>query len=69
MDSIPTTIEEFAEACRDLDDDDIYELFEFKISPELRDQFYKIDPDSPEPVRAAMVSIGKKYGVPSLINY
>lgn len=65
------TVQEFAEACRPLNGYQIYMLFESGISKDLRDRIYYVyeDLESPEPTRSAMIQIGEKYGVQSLIDF
>jgi len=65
------TIEQFVEACKSLNSQQVYELFEFEISEELRDKIYAIadDKDAFEPVRLAMYKLGKQYNVRSLLDY
>ena len=65
------TIAQFAEACKSLDNQGIYELFEDEISQELRDKIYLTfeDLETPEPMRAAIIQIGELYGVQSLLDY
>jgi hypothetical protein len=66
----PTTIREFAAACKDLDRDGIYELFENGIAQGMRDTLYRLAPkDEPEPVRYALTLIGETFDVQSLIDY
>lgn len=70
LDVILNTIEEFAKASDNASFDEIYDLFEYNVSPELRDTIYGLaDPESNEPVRNAMRQIGKRYGIKSLIEY
>ena len=60
----------FALACSKLSSDQIYQMFEDKIEKHLRNEILNLaDQDSPEPVRCALITIGKFYEVPSLINY
>jgi hypothetical protein len=64
------TVEQFAEKCRGKSREQIYELFEDKISDELRNQIYtEFWSNSPEPCRAAMIQIGARYCVGELIEY
>jgi len=65
------SVQQFAEACKHLDSDEIYELFEFDLSEEMRNEIYAIadDKDAFEPVRLAMHTIGLQYNVESLLNY
>jgi hypothetical protein len=64
------TIAEFAEACENKTQEEIYELFEDDISQELRDQIYSFSEiDTPEPVRSALNGIGILYNVQSLKDY
>lgn len=68
--SLPTTIAEFAEACRSLSNDEIYCLFEEDIDKELQYEIYdKYHSDSPEPCRAVMEAIGIEFGIQTLIDY
>ena len=65
------TVAEFAEACKTLVNDEVYELFESGISEQLREQIYYVyeDLETPEPTRSALNAIGLKYSVQSLIDY
>jgi hypothetical protein len=76
------TVEEFVEACKSLDSNAIYELFETGISQELRDKLYEFSrpyassteqhlagTHTLEPCRDAMYTLGMKYNVQSLIDY
>jgi hypothetical protein len=64
------TTKEFALACKDLTANEIYELFEDDISDDLRDAIYAAaDPKSPEPCRSAMIKLGNKHDIQSLIDY
>jgi hypothetical protein len=63
------TINEFAEACKTLDSDGIYELFEYCIPQILRDMIYAMAGDCAEPARASLNKLGYMFGVESLINY
>ncbi len=67
----PNTIPEFVEACKMLDNDGIYTLFNNVISDSLRDEILicHADPESPEPTRSAMEALGLKFNVQSLIDY
>jgi hypothetical protein len=67
----PQTVVEFADACRGLSNDGIYDMFEFEIADELRDEILlAAGPlDVPEPVRTAFNAIGKHYDIDSLIAY
>lgn len=67
---IPTTVKQFAEICRTLDNDLIYDFFGFDISEELRgDIICEADIGSNEPVRQAFNRIGEQYDVQSLKDY
>jgi hypothetical protein len=60
----------FAEACKKLSSDEIYTLYEDKLEKHLRLEIINLaDTASPEPVRAALNTIGRHYKVDSLINY
>jgi hypothetical protein len=64
------TIAEFAAACKHLEQEEIYELFEDGISQELRDQIYSYSEiDTPEPVRSALNGIGMIFSVQTLAEY
>lgn len=64
-----TTMEQFVEAAKTLDNSGIYDMIE-DATPALRNEILAIaDQDSPEPFRSAMIKLGHQYGVPSLINY
>lgn len=79
--TIPTTITEFAEACRELKsdpngrphDDPIYVLFEKTIDADLHQEIYNIaerfDPEDSEPVRLAFNIIGAVYNVKTLLDW
>jgi hypothetical protein len=63
-------VAEFAEACENKTQEEIYELFEDDISQELRDRIYSFsEVDTPEPVRSALNGIGILYNVQSLKDY
>jgi hypothetical protein len=64
------TVEDFALHCAGLTTDEIYELFENGIYDSLKDELYALaDTDTPEPCRSAMINIGIKYDIQSLISY
>jgi hypothetical protein len=65
------TVQQFAEACKTLDSNAIYELFEFDLGEEMRDKIYAIadDINASEPARLAFNLIGVQYNVESLKNY
>ena len=65
------TVAEFAAACKTLDHEQIYYLFEDEISDDLRDAIYARceDPNTNEPVRAAFIAIGTQYNIESLITW
>ena len=64
------TVADFAAACKHLDSDDIYNLFEYDIADALRDEIISYaHEDSVEPVRDAMIRIGRIYSVNSLAHY
>jgi hypothetical protein len=64
------TIADFAEACKTLESDEIYNLFEFDIRDELRSEIIsQAAHDAEEPVRSALENIGLQYSVQSLIDY
>jgi len=68
--SQPTTIAQFAEACKTLTSDEVFEFFEFEISDALRDEIYSMSrTSSHEPCRDALEQIGKQFNVQSLIDY
>lgn len=80
--TVPSTVEEFAEACKSLDNEAIYELFEDEITQDLRDELYGYGrpyaetmeqnlagTHTFEPCRDAMITLGLKYNVQSLIDY
>jgi hypothetical protein len=63
-------VAEFAEACENKTQEEIYELFEDDISQELRDRIYSFsEVDTPEPVRSALNGVGILYNVQSLKDY
>jgi hypothetical protein len=54
-----TSIVEFIRQCEVSTNDQIYELFEFNCSEDLRDLIYDFaNPTSPEPFRSAMYNLG-----------
>jgi hypothetical protein len=65
------TVKAFAAACKTLNSDQVYELFENEISYELRKEIYNTYASlgSNEPVREALNAIGTKFNVQSLIDY
>jgi len=76
----PQTVVEFVDACKSLDGNAIYELFEYEISDNLRNEIYGYsrpyscdpglrDTHTSEPCREAMYTLGTKYNVQSLIDY
>lgn len=67
---LPHNVEQFVDACKTLDNEGIYTLFE-AIPEALRDEIYicYADPESPEPCRSAMEALGLKFNVQSLIDY
>ena len=69
--STPQCIAQFAQACKDLTNDQIYNLFEYEIKQELCEDIYDKYSTSKdnEPMRAAMNRIGAKYNIESLKSY
>lgn len=64
------SMRDFADACIDLSNDDIYTLFEDAITQDLRDEIYRTFWSfSPEPTRAALRQLGERYDIPSLQKY
>jgi hypothetical protein len=63
------TLKGFADACRTLNSDGIYILFEDVISEQLRDEIYKLDGNTFEPARNSLNKLGYMFGVKSLIEY
>ena len=54
-----TSFSEFVRRCISATNDEIYDLFEFNTSDEVRKTVYNYaDPASPEPFRSAMNRIG-----------
>jgi hypothetical protein len=66
-----STLQQFAEACKSLNSEAIYELFEFDISDAMREKIYNVSSfsDTSEPARLAFNLIGSQYNVESLQNY
>lgn len=66
-----TQIIEFINRCNGLDNEAIYNLFEFEISEELRDTIMSHcdNADESEPVRCAMYNLGVLYNSNTLKNY
>ena len=64
-------IELAAKACVNMTNDEIYEFFEFVVADSLRDEILDkySDETSPEPCRQAMIALGEKYNIQSLIDY
>ena len=65
------TLQDFAYACKDLDDAQgrgIYELFE-SAPDELRDEIFKLDDNSIEPTRCSLIKLGYMFHIETLINY
>ena len=64
------TFKQFAKKCKGKTHQQIYELFEDKISDALRFDIYTtFHSNSPEPGRAAMIQIGARFSVQELIDY
>ena len=65
------SIPQFAAACENLDHNFIYDIFENAISQELRNEILQTFwcSNHTEPVRSAMIQMGARYNVMSLINY
>jgi hypothetical protein len=64
------TVADFAAACKHLDSDDIYNLFEYDIADALRDDIISYaTTHSAEPVREALNNIGRTFSVQSLADY
>lgn len=76
------TVQQFVEACKQLDSNAIYELFEDVISQDLRSELYSYSrpyaetvaqnlagTHTFEPCRDAMITLGLKHNVQSLIDY
>ena len=64
------TVAEFAAACKHLNSDEIYNLYEDEISQELRDEIYRwSEDDCNEPVRDALNKIGIYFSVQTLAEY
>ena len=54
-----TNLAQFIVRCEVSTNDQIYEMFEFECSDEVRtDVYFLADPESPEPFRSAMHNIG-----------
>lgn len=66
-----TRFSKFLKACKTLDNDGIYRLFEDGISQELRDNIIEdhADENCPEPTRSAMNALGEKFDIESLKAY
>jgi hypothetical protein len=65
------TIEEFVDACKTLNSDEIYELFEYTIGNRLRNSIFAISNEttSREPVRLRLNMLGIQYNIESLKKY
>ena len=62
----------FALACINLDNDQIYTLYEDMLKDEVVEEIlttYPAPADDPEPVRFALNAIGTHYRIKSLIDY
>ena len=79
---IPNSVEDFVQACKTLDNCGIYALFEDEITQELRKELYGFSrpyadtvaqnlagTHTFEPCRDAMITLGLKHNVQSLIDY
>jgi len=54
-----TSIVEFIQQCEVSTNDEIYKLFEFNCTDQVRDDVYMwANPKSPEPFRSAMYNLG-----------
>jgi len=64
------SMQQFAEACVSLSNNDIYELYEYEITADLKQEIdYTFWSVSPEPCRAALRQLGLRYDVMSLQEY
>ena len=64
------SMRDFAMSCSTLTSDEIYKLFEYELSQELRDEIYNTFwSDSQEPARAALRQLGIRYCIKSLQDY
>lgn len=64
------SLRQFADACKNLSNNDIYELYENEITDELKQEIdYTFWSISPEPCRAALRQLGERYSVRSLCEY
>ena len=66
-----STLIEFVDACKTLDNEGIYELFDKGVSELLRDHILTsyAEPDCNEPTRSALNYVGLRYNVQSLKDY
>jgi len=66
-----TSLEAFLEACKNKNNDEIYEIFEYEIDDNTYIHVMShIDNDEdPEPVRNALNVLGEKHGIQSLVDY
>lgn len=64
------SMQQFAEACKNLSNNDIYELYEREITYDLKQEIdYTFWSISPEPCRAALRQLGERYCVRELQEY
>ena len=66
-----TSLEAFLEACKNKNNDEIYEIFEYEIDENVYVHVMShVDNDEdPEPVRNALNVLGQKHGIQSLVDY
>jgi hypothetical protein len=64
------TLEGFLEECKNKNNDQIYEVFEFGIDDSTYIHIMShAEDDVMEPVRSAMNNLGKLHGIQSLVDY
>jgi len=64
------SMQQFAEACINLSNNDIYELYECEITADLKQEIdYTFWSVSPEPCRAALRQLGARYCIHELEVY
>jgi len=64
------TVAQFAENCKSLSNEGIYELFEYNTPENLQEKIMSYaDFNTPEPVRSAIHNLGKFYNIQPMIDY
>lgn len=66
-----TSLEAFLEACKNKNNNEIFDIFEYEIDDNTYVHVMANcdDDETPEPVRCALNNLGKQHGIQSLIDY